>query len=148
MPVEFICIPFMLNLIVSMLVILTVILQGLAIIFALMIFITSSKRRFLGMVTIGTVIDAILAYMLSSILVNTKRWTEYHGSYSEMNWTSQVIIVFLMLPCVSLRISLWWIFMNKIESWDTASSGIRVCYVIHFLLSSMIGVLIFFIALH
>jgi hypothetical protein len=133
----------MFDLMASFFAYLTIGLEGLAIIFALMTFIISSKRRFFGMVTLGTLVDAVLAHLLSSIMTNPFKWSEQSPFNLQMNWTSQVGIIFILLPCVSLRISIWWIIMNRIDSWSTASTVIWACYIIHFLISGTIGLAIF-----
>jgi hypothetical protein len=51
-------------------------LAGLAAIFALMIWIIHSKRRFYGLTTLQTVVDAALAYLLFFIMTNSLKQAE------------------------------------------------------------------------
>jgi len=118
-------------------------LAGLAAIFALMIWIIPSKRRFYGLATLQTVVDAALAYLLFFIMTNSLKQAERSTFNYEMNWTSQIFLVFIILPYVNLRISIGWILIDRIDPCNMASSSIRACYVIQFLVSGTIGLFIF-----
>jgi len=118
-------------------------LAGLAAIFGLMIWIIPSKRPFFGLGTFQTAVDATLTYLLFIIMTNSLKQAECSTFNYEMNWTSQIIIIFIMLPCVNLRISIGWILMDRIDPWNTASSSILACYAIQFLVSGTISLFIF-----
>jgi hypothetical protein len=93
--------------------------------------------------TLGTIIDTALAYLLFLIMKNSLKQAEQSTFNYQIDWKSQIFIVFVILPCVCLRISIGWVLMDRVDSWNTASFSIRACYVIQFLLSGTIGLFIF-----
>lgn len=121
----------------------TTLLKAFAVLWTIIMCVISSKRLFIGLIILGTLGDAILAYIITVLLINCLKRAEHSSISLDMDWLSQVLIVFVMLPCVSLCISIFWIVMNKFEPWSKALSPVRACYIVHFLFSSVNEVFIF-----
>jgi hypothetical protein len=81
-------------------------LAGLAAIFALMIWIIHSKRRFYSLATLQTVVDAALAYLLFFIMTNSLKQAERSTFNYEMNWKNRSveygIIFYTCMLCYSV----------------------------------------------
>ncbi|CAF1562146.1 unnamed protein product, partial [Rotaria magnacalcarata] len=83
------------RLIISIFTSYTIGLRVSAVILALVTYFISSKRHFLGLATLETLIDYVLAYQITHIMAYSLKRAEHS---TDIDWTSQIVIVFIIFP--------------------------------------------------